>query len=216
MFIAILWTWTQLPEIKTDDRIVQQLPWLIKTDNQGGSSVLGLTLEQSTAKQAETIFNDEAEFALFQDEKDNYSLEAYFNSTRIAGLLARITLTLQATPDEIQHIIGEALDKKGQPSNSYKYKLPDELKPSLYLRTFDSMTYTPKVSIEPDVLKLRFGEPDSTRMIDEETTEWFYPKKGLLVIVSKEHKPAFIYVRPDRFQQHFSHPNSSGETDGKS
>ncbi len=204
MFIAILWTWTQMPEIKTDDRVIDQLPWIIKTDPQGGSTIFGLKLESATVRQAEDTFLDEAKFGLFQDANNQYSLEAYFNGTRIAGLLARITLTLQATPEELQSMIKESLDKKGQPSNSYKYVLPDELKPSLYQRTFDSITYTPKINIEPDVLKLRFGEPDKTRTIDEETSHWYYPEKGLLIIISQEEKPVFLYVRPDKFETHFN------------
>lgn len=199
MFVALLVTWTQLPEIETDDRLINQLPWIIRTDNTGGSSVFGLTLEQSTVRQAEDTFNDEAEFAVFIDEDESRSLEAFFNYTRIAGLQARITLTLKTTPEELQAIASQAIDKKAQPSNSYKLVLPDELDETLYNLGFTSLTYQPKIQIEREVLSARFGKPEQDIPVDEHTRQWLYPAKGLSILTSTEDKPVFVYVRPDRF-----------------
>ena len=89
LFIAILWTATQLPEISNDDHTITSLPWIIKTDSQGGSSVFGLNIEEASVRQAQAVFNDEAEFGIFIDNDGSQSLEAFFNYTQIAGLQAR-------------------------------------------------------------------------------------------------------------------------------
>jgi len=65
LFVAILITWALMPDISNDDRTITTLPWIIKTDNQGGSSVFGLEIQKATVRQAQTLFNDEAEFAIF-------------------------------------------------------------------------------------------------------------------------------------------------------
>ena len=209
LFIALLVTWTQLPEITTDQRKITRLPWIIQTDEQGGASVFGLAIGQATVKQAQEIFNDEAEFAVFIDQDEQLSLETFFNYTNIAGLQARITLTLIADKDEIANLAEQAIEKKPQPSNSYKLKLPTDLHPILFEYAFNSITYQPKIRIEKDILMARFGKPHSIEPAGEQTYLWRYPKKGLQITVSDEEKPVFIYVRPDQFNQFF--PSSEGQ-----
>ena len=196
-------TWTQLPEITTDQRKITRLPWIIQTDEQGGSRVFGLAIEQATAGQAQEVFNDEAEFAVFIDKDGQQSLEAFFNYTNIAGLQARITLTLIADNDEVTALAAQSIEKKAQPSSSYKLKLPTDLHPQLFQYTFNSITYQPKIRIEKDILMARFGKPGRIEPMGEKTHQWLYPKKGLAISVSDEEKPVFIYVRPDRFNQYF-------------
>jgi hypothetical protein len=213
LFIAVLVTWTQLPEISNNDRLVTRLPWLIQTDETGGSRVFGLAIGGSTARQAQETFNDEAEFAVFIDSDERRSLEAFFNYTRIAGLQARITLTLKSTAAEIEAISRQAIDRKAQPSNSYKLVLPDELKETLLSHQFTSLTYQPKIKIEQQILQARFGKPGKILQTDEKTQQWLYPEKGLSILTSPDEKPVFIYVRPDRFD--FYHNLSSNDDTGQ-
>lgn len=207
MFVAILWTWTQLPEIKTEGRIAQQqLPWLIKTDKQGNSSVFGLTLRQSTTRQAETVFNATARFKLQQDTAGD-TLEAHFDNIRIAGHAAHITLTLQASAREIQDIINRASNNTAQPGNGFPATLPDELKPSLYPRSINRITYVPKINIGTDVLRSRFGQAAKIQAVDEKTSYWHYPEKGLSIIHNKEKESVFRYVSPAQFEHYFGKMN---------
>jgi hypothetical protein len=67
LFISVLVTWTQIPDISSDNRSITNLPWIIKTDDHGGSSVFGLEIGKATARQAQTLFDDEATFAIFLD-----------------------------------------------------------------------------------------------------------------------------------------------------
>lgn len=209
LFIAILWTATQLPEISTDDRSITTLPWIIKTDDKGGSSVFGLAIEQATVRQAQALFNDQAEFGIFLDSNGTQSLEAFFNQTRIAGLQARITLTLTATPLEMASYASQAIDKKGQPSNSYKLVLPSELTEKLLDHSFTSLTYLPKIKLEQGILHARFGKPDQVRTIDEKTQQWLFPNKGLAIMQTEGEKPVFQYVRPDQFDYYFGNKTKS-------
>lgn len=213
LFIAILWTWTQMPEISTNRELVTELPWIIKTDEQGGSEVFGLAIEDATVRQAQQRFNDEAEFGIFLDKDGTRSLEAFFNHTYIAGLQARITLTLKTSDEQLNLFAEQAIDKKAQPSNSYKLVLPSELHETLFDHRFSSITYQPKIKIEHEVLIARFGKPGITTQPDAETLEWHYPDKGLMITLVTDQKPVFHYVRPDQYNRYFSIRNSGTATD---
>jgi hypothetical protein len=215
LFIAILWTWTQMPEISTNQELVTELPWIIKTDEQGGSEVFGLAIENATVRQAQQRFNDEAEFGIFLDKDGTRSLEAFFNHTYIAGLQARITLTLKTSEDELKLFAEQAIDKKAQPSNSYKLVLPSELHETLFNHRFSSITYQPKIKIEHEVLIARFGKPDITTQPNPEILQWHYPDKGLMITLVTDQKPVFHYVRPDQYDRYFR-IRSSGETADRS
>ena len=215
LFIAILWTWTQMPEISSERGMVTNLPWIIKTDDQGGSAVFGLKIGDSTARQAQQLFNDEAEFGMFIDTNGTKSLEAFFNHTFIAGLQARITLTLTATSSQMSAFAEQAIDKKPQPSNSYKLVLPSELNETLLGLSFSSITYQPKIKIEPEVLQSRFGKPSRIEQINAELHHWHYPEKGLLIVLIKDEKPVFHYVRPDQYELYFNPGNTGNSRTGK-
>ena len=208
LFIALLWTWTQMPEITTDDRKITELPWIIRTDDQGGSSVFGLKIGAATVDQALQLFKVEPKFGIFLDTSGNRSLEAFFNNVYLAALQARITLTLDVSTQELDSYAAQAIDKKPQPSNSYMLVLPDELNTALLGHTFNSITYQPKIKLEHDILRARFGEPLKIDTIDEDTVQWHYPKKGLMMTLIRDEKPVFHYVRPDKYENYFMVPNT--------
>ena len=121
----------------------------------------------------------------------------------MAGLQARITLTLKTTPQELESLANQAIDKKGQQSNSFKLVLPTDLNENLLNYTFSSLTYQPKVKLEQELLQARFGIPDTVKNIGEEAQQWLFPKKGLSILLAKNEKPVFQYVRPDQFDYYF-------------
>lgn len=202
--IAILITWTQLPEISRDDRRITALPWIIQTDAQGGSRVFDLDIGQSSIAQAEKVFQDTAEFGIFIESNGQQSLEAFFGQVRLAGLQARAVLNLQVDEATLNRYAAEAIDKSGQPSNSYKLKLPDELLPQLLQHSFTSLTYLPKLNIEDELITLRFGKPARTEIPKEKIRIWLYPEKGLSITRVEDEKPVFHYVRPRDFERYLS------------
>ena len=211
LFIALLWTWTQMPEITTDDRKITELPWIIKTDKQGDSSVFGLAIERATVSEAQRLFKIEPKFGIFLDNNGNRSLEAFFNNTYLAGLQARITLTLDASEQQLDTYAAQSIDKKPQPSNSYMLVLPDELTTQLLNHTFTSITYQPKIKIEHDILRARFGSPTRVDRIDEDTRQWHYPEKGLLMTLVTDEKPVFHYVRPASYKEYIAVPDNNND-----
>ena len=213
LFISILVTWTQIPDISSDNRTITNLPWIIKTDDKGGSSIFGLEIGKATARQAQVLFNNEAEFAIFLDNNGHQSLEAFFNYAQIAGLQARVTLILETNPAELESLASQAIEKKGQQSNSYKLVLPTDLNENLLGHHFSSLTYQPKIKIEQDVLQARFGNPEEVKMVNEQIQQWLYPKKGLSILLAEDEKPVFQYVRPDKFDSYFGDKQKENRSD---
>lgn len=208
LLVVILMTWSSIPDVPENDHLITSLPWIIETDNQGGSRVFGLEIGTATVRQAQILFNDEAKLAVFEDRNGKRSLEAFFNYTQIAGLQAHITLTLQATPDMLETLTSQAIEKKAQASNSYKLLLPAGLNETLLDHPFNSLTYQPKISIAPDILQARFGQPDTVILTGETIQQWLYPAKGLSLLVAENAKPVFQYVRPDQFSYYFGQPHN--------
>jgi hypothetical protein len=184
-----------------DQRIVKDLPWIIQTDTQGGSRVLGLNIGKSTVRQAADKFASEVEIGVFLDPDKTLSLEAYFDRVTLSGLLARVALELEAEQQELHEMALQSIEKKAMPSNAWQFRLPNEVKEQLMSRRFISLSYMPKVSIESDILRKRFGEPGSVIEVDDANQLWLYPEKGLVINVMKDGKPLFQYVRPDEFQR---------------
>ncbi|TNG00693.1 MAG: hypothetical protein EP297_03395 [Gammaproteobacteria bacterium] len=184
-----------------DQRVMTDLPWIIETDNHGGSRVFGLDIGKSTIHDAVKIFSSEVEIGIFLDPDNSLSLEAYFDSVRLSGLLARVVLEIDATQDELHQMATRAIEKKAMPSNAWQFRLPNDIKQQLMMRQFISLSYMPKIDIENDILVKRFGQPDSTIKIDDSNQFWLYPKKGLVIAADEDGKELFQYVRPDEFER---------------
>ncbi len=71
----------------------QDMPWQIVASQDGVTiTVFGLTLGASTVQDAVAKWGRRYELGLFQDQKDQLSLEAYFRDAVVGGLNARLVL----------------------------------------------------------------------------------------------------------------------------
>jgi len=62
------------------------------------------------------------------------------------------------------------------------------------------VTYIPGYSrLEEDFFRARLGEPAAWQRVDEERIRWFYPDKGLSLLIDADGKDVFEYVLPRDF-----------------
>lgn len=176
------------------------LPWNIHVHEDNSSEVFKLRLEHSTLTDAITRFREPEGIAVYKGKK-NDSLEAYFGTVNLGPLKAKLVTTLQASPDEIEEILSRATGLSMSDSPDKKIELAVEDRQQALDKKISAITFIPTYSgLESDFFKDRFGEPDAWIRINENAVQYFYPTKGLSIVIDADGKEVLQYSHPDSFQ----------------
>ncbi|TNF34729.1 MAG: hypothetical protein EP315_06820 [Gammaproteobacteria bacterium] len=176
------------------------LPWQIETTADGSSRIFQIHLGNTTLHQAEVLFNETAEITLFAPRDQQAVIEAYFNDISIAGLKAKLVVTLDLSQDTINDIFnrGERISTMG--SGTRKVTLSDTDANMVRNTAITTLTYIPAVNLDAELIQKRFGKPNS--IIKENDAEhWLYPEKGLDVILNQNAKEVLQYTLPKDFDK---------------
>ena len=180
----------------------QSLPWQIETTAEGSIRVFDLVLEQSTVDDAIHRFRENAEVSLFISPENNRLIEVYFNNTSLAGLRAKLVLSVSINEDEIDAIYDRGTRISTLGDGSRKVTLhPDDLV-RIKQSAIAAITYLPKTKLDTELLKARFGEP--TRRIREnknKTLHWLYPAQGLDIAQDQDGRTVLQYLPPKAFDK---------------
>ncbi len=186
-----------------EDHRPEMLPWAIKTQPDGTSTVFGLNLGHSTLGEAEKRFALEAELSLFRAADGKMVVEAFFDNVTLTGLGAKLVLVMNLSDQQLQAMYGRGLRIANMGGGASKVTLhPDDV--ALVRNTpIASLTYLPKAHLDAALVTKRFGEPAErvTEPGDGSVVHWLYPAKGLDVTVSGGEKEVLQYVAPRDFEQ---------------
>lgn len=180
----------------------RNLPWQIEVLPDGDSRVFGITLGRTTLGEMEQRLQEEAEVSLFTTDDGERMVEAFFNTVTLDGLKAKMVATLGFDRELLQQIFDRGARISTLAEGRRKVTLSD---PDLQLARKTpvvALTYLPRVDLDPDIIRKRFGEP-SRRIAepDGEVVHWLYPEKGLDVAVSREAREVLQYVPPKDFRR---------------
>lgn len=173
-------------------------PWEVTVMPDGNSKVLGIHLGTTDYKTAQMQFGVFGETGLFVDPDGSRSIEAYFDSVNLAGLSAKLVLNLEVSEAQIDAMQARASAGELQPSGAHQHELAETDRETLLTTAVTGLTYIPSVRLKPEMLKSRFGEPESIEQseADEDgqvSESWQYPDIGLTVLFQAEQKPILIY-----------------------
>ena len=187
-----------LPGGRTMDKD-PKLPWDIRLDQQGGSEVFGLSLEQSTLNDAKQIFQNEGKVSLFITREGKPSLEAYFERIFLSGLRADFVLVLEAEDHQLQELYdrGSRISRTTEITRKVELTADDELLVGNF--PIKLINYIPAADLDNELILERFGEPGE-RIEERESgvTHWIYPETGLSIGVSPEGKEILQYILPNK------------------
>ena len=176
-----------------------KLPWDIRLDQQGGSEVFGLSLEQSTLNDAKQIFQNEGKVSLFITREGKPSLEAYFERIFLSGLRADFVLVLEAEDHQLQELYdrGSRISRTTEITRKVELTADDELLVGNF--PIKLINYIPAADLDNELILERFGEPGE-RIEERESgvTHWIYPETGLSIGVSPEGKEILQYILPNK------------------
>ncbi|WP_319558170.1 hypothetical protein [Thiomicrorhabdus sp.] len=173
----------------------QQLPWNAAFDNNGNLHALGLVIGKSSLKEAMLLYGKDVEVKLFTDKHEgNKSLEAFFPVAYIGSIKAGLALKLQVTPEELNALYLKG--KKISPTTSggreielYNSDIVDYMD-----RPIQSLTLVPRKQLTERAISMRFGEPEHKETQSDGLEHWFFPRKGLEMIIDPEGPEALQYT----------------------
>lgn len=196
---ALLW-WL-MPDPREDvTRQRTDLPWQITTFDDGTSRVIDLHLGQDTLARAVQKLGPYEELALFQGKDGSYSLEAWFGDVQFGPLKAKVTVSLALGPARAEALAAQAVERKPSPTGDWKLLLPTAVNATLDDALVVGITYIPGYSrLDEAFFRERLGEPVAWQRVDEERVRWFYPDRGLSLLIDAGGKDVFEYVMPRTF-----------------
>jgi hypothetical protein len=171
----------EIPKNKT-------MPWQSYINDKQQTVVFNLTMGESRLIDAARQFGTEIKASLFEDEKSSPELEVYFPSTKVGGISAKIILNL-TLDDKIIEVLARNIDESMlMPSgvkNTTFYTIGEMAMSRLKIK---SLTFIPRANLKEDVIKNLFGKPSRIKLASEGVSYWYYPEKGLRIIVDNEQK----------------------------
>ena len=180
----------------------RHLPWQIEVLPDGSSRVFGITLGRTTLGEMEQQLQEQAEVSLFATDAGDKVVEGYFNTVTLDGLRAKMVATLGFDEKQLQQIFDRGARFSTLAQGKRKVTLSD---PDLLLARHTpvvAITYLPRVDLDEQILRRRFGEP--ARTIAEPNglvVHWLYPDRGQDIAVSSKGKEVFQYVAPGEFHR---------------
>lgn len=184
----------------------QDLPWQASAGPNGATLVVfGLTLGESTLREAVAKWGRRYALGLFQDRNGALNLEAYFRDAVVGGLNVRMVLTARLPP-----LVLDALRARAGPgaptADGGRRHAVAESDAELGLEgVIVAITYMPMVKFDAELVRKRFGEP-SERVTAPDGAHWLYPERGLDLLLGANGEALLQYVPPADFARRLRAP----------
>lgn len=175
------------------------LPWQITIDDRGNSRVFGVQPGVSTLREVRERFGPDIEVAIIAAPGEVGTLEAYYNQVPLGFVLAKLIVTVDATPEAISAMRERASKAEYMESSTRKIRLHSADLAAADDLPIRALSIIPTVNLDEAAVIQRFGEPGERLAVSERRVHLFYPAKGLDVIVDQDGKELLQYVAPKRF-----------------
>jgi len=189
-----------LQEPNNDISHRNDLPWMVTVNIDGTLGVFDLTLGTSTVTDAVKKFGHIEDAALFQHQDGTLDLELYFGSVMLGPIKAKIVSRLDVPQSELKELITLNPEREGSPTGDWKFALRNYDREWLAQQKLLNLSYIPGTrSLDHAFFLKRFGEPTMMLQESEHAVSWFYPEKGLSILIDQEAYEVIEYIQPSRF-----------------
>lgn len=188
--------------MRQDDNHPGMMPWTIKVNNDGTSTVFGLTLDRSTLGDAQQQFQEPGELTMFRSRHGRLAVEGYFDDVILSGFSSQFVLEARLSDAELNAIYNRGLRVATMSDRQQRITMGPADMARVRTAPIASITYLPRTSIGWATVAKRFGKP-SLKMTEPNgtTVHWLYPAKGLDVAIEANGKAVLQYVAPRDFQR---------------
>ena len=184
----------EIPE-KTD------LPWHIERPKVDTIRIFGITLGTTNAQEAQQHFKEEGKPILFKSPSGHLVVEVFFEEVNLAGLKARIVLSIAVPESELQGMFDRGVRMNATGSGKEITLTPDDIA-RVFSLPVSSLTYMPATRLEDAVFAKRFGQPEmKVKENKGGAVHWLYPQNGLDIALGGNEKPLLQYIAPKNFDK---------------
>ncbi len=173
----------------------QAMPWQSYVNDQGETVVFDLTMGKSTLSDAMRLFGSEVKASLFEDKDKKQNLEVFFSSTKVGGISAKVILDLNFNDQQFDYLSHNIKEAEIMPTGNKKTSFNKTGESSMFALIIKSLTFIPKADLSTDTLIGLFKKPARIDLVDPGVEYWYYPDKGLRIIVDQENKEIFEFYR---------------------
>ena len=185
------------------------MPWNVEVVN-NTTNVFGVKLGESNLNDFLQIWNEkEMELAIIKSPDEdikNANLEAYFAELKLGFVLAKVIITLQTNPDELNTMIARASDVSFLRNGSKQITLNNVDYQQAKNKIIKSISIIPTVNLNEDDFIARFGNPTQKIVLSDDITHLLYENKSLDIVVSNKGKEVLQYVSPQNFDALIKQP----------
>ncbi|QKQ24219.1 hypothetical protein HUE58_03535 [Candidatus Ruthia endofausta] len=166
----------------------QSMPWQSFINNQGNTVVFNLTMGSSNLTDAIHLFGSEVDASFFESKGKIPELEAFFSSTKVGGISADVILNLILDQKSIKRLNNNIKESMIMPSGVRKTTFNLTAEASMFGIKIKSLTFIPKADLLKETIINLFGEPSRVKLASQGVSYWYYPTKGLRIIIDDENK----------------------------
>lgn len=168
------------------------LPWKISAGAEA-TEVFHVRVGQITLREMIEQFRHFPEIALFTGDNKAPRLEAYFGKQRLGVFEARLIAEMEASEQQLQQFVDTSTDREAQASGAWKYTLSEAAVSQINEQKVHYLIYMPVADYEADIVAQRFGAPEEKFAVSETAEYWFYPQKGLVILLNSEGSDVLYY-----------------------
>ena len=181
------------PERESMDQSI--LPWNAHFDEQGNLHALGITLKQTTLREAMDIYGKDVEIRMFTDKDGGHKkAEAYFPAMYIGSIKAAAAVNLQVSAEELETVYKRGAKISPITSGGREVKLSSDDNLNFLDKKIESITLIPRKNLDERAIKMRFGEPDKKAFDEDGLERLFFNKLGLEMIFDPNGPEALQYI----------------------
>ncbi len=174
-------------------------PWEIERLPDGTTRVFELVPGRSTLADAAQRFGPAVEAALFITPDGHMTSEAYYRKVSPGGLTGKLVLSLQLDDTVLAALKDNSPERKRLRTGNVRLEIAAGDAGRMRDAVIRGMTFVPTADLDEEIVLARFGEPEERVTIDDNTAHWFYPSRGLAIVLDRSGKDLLQYVHPDDF-----------------
>ncbi len=165
----------------------------------------------STSLGALSAWGSPAELGLLQGPDGSAGVEAVFNLDR-PPYLGTLLLVLDPAPDVLEVLAGDRHEGSTLANGYQRHTLAEAARPKLAQAPVVELVFVPRTRLRPALWRQLFGEPDEVWRPGQGQEYWLYPRRGLVISLTKGGSPWLHFVTLKRWGELLKRVQPSPET----
>ncbi|MDP1533849.1 MAG: hypothetical protein Q8L92_09755 [Rubrivivax sp.] len=184
----------------------ERLPWQVKVDDGGRSTVFGLQLPGATLATAQARWGDDMQIAVIARRGEAGALEAYLDNFRAGGITGRLLLATELPAAAVLGLRERARRSEAIDADTWRFAPAAADHAQVMAAALVGVSFIPGAQLDAATLVQRFGAPAERLRGSDRLEHWLYPALGLAIVLDTDGKELLQYVAPADFERRLVAP----------